>query len=179
MIIAGCTDGHKGKSHDGTMPNIKQAAARVFDLAVDKPEYALLVIDSLKTEGLPDYEADWLRARVYTSSLEGKWLDSAIVIGERLMQLQVAKENLEYRQDVLEILINTCRQNHDDRRTLKWTAEIVTLCRQNSEDVDAMRWQAEEGVALTHVGREQEGLAKIDSVLSVFTGVSYGIIQRI
>ena len=38
-----------------------------------------------------------------------------------------------------------------------------------------MRWQAEEGVALTHVGREQEGLAKIDSVLSVFTGVSYGI----
>ena len=95
------------------------------------------------------------------------------------MQLQVAKENLEYRQDVLEMLVNACRQSHDDRRTLKWTAEIVTLCRQKSEDVDAMRWQAEEGVALTHVGREQEGLAKIDSVLSVFTGVSYGIIQRI
>ena len=84
--------------------------------AAREPEQALDAIDSLCCEGLPDYQADLLRVRVYNQGLEGKMLDSAITIGERLARLDVAQQNLEYRQDLLEALVNACRQQHDFER---------------------------------------------------------------
>ena len=135
-------------------------------LAAEEPERALEVIDSFRTAGLPDHEAEWLRAKVYSSSLEGVWLDSAIVIGERLMERPVAQENLEYREDILETLVNACRLRHDDERALRWTAELVALCREKGEATEALRNEAEMGLYLTHVGRLQGGLAKIDSVMT-------------
>ena len=60
---------------------------------------------SLQWRGpLPDYRCDYLRAKVYAQTLEGMWLDSAIIIGERLMATDAAQEDLAYRQDVLESL---------------------------------------------------------------------------
>jgi len=83
------------------------------------------------------------------------------------MEQPVAKENREYREDVLETLVNACRLRHDDERVLRWTAELVALCRERGEATEALRNEAESGLCLTHVGRLQEGLAKIDSVLAV------------
>ena len=158
--LLGCRGG------DGTPADIKQTVERVMTLAAEEPERALVVIDSFRTAGLPDHEAEWLRAKVYSSSLEGVWLDSAIVITERLMEQPVAKENREYREDVLETLVNACRLRHDDERVLRWTAELVALCREKGETTEALRNEAEMGLYLTHVGRLQEGLAKIDSVMT-------------
>ena len=151
--------------------DIKQVTERVMTLAAEEPERALEVIDSLRTDGLPDYQADLLRVRIYNQGLEGKMLDSSVIIGERLMELPVAQENLGYRQDLLETLLNACRLRHDFERAIRWSSELVTLCRHNGEETEALRNEAEMGLYLTHVGRQQEGLAKIDSVLAVLGSV--------
>lgn len=172
MMMAGCTG--RSETRDETLPadiDIKQTAERVMTLAAEEPERALAAIDSFRTAGLPDYEAEWLRAKVYSTSPEAARLDSAIVIAERLMEQPVAKENREYREDVLETLVNACRLRHDDERVLRWTAELVALCRERGEATEALRNEAESGLCLTHVGRLQEGLAKIDSVMAVFDSV--------
>jgi len=165
-LVTGCADGHDKQKHGGTAPDVKQAAARVMELAADRPEQALQTIDSLRAEGLATYETDWLCAKVYCQSLEGTRLDSAIAICERLMLLDVARENREYRQDVLETLVNACQRNNDDARLLRWTAELVTLFHQNGDETEALRSEADMAVALAHTGHQQEGLAKIDSVIA-------------
>ena len=168
--LLGCRGGDERQGAE-TPADIKQTAERVMTLAAEEPERALAAIDSFRTAGLPDYEAEWLRAKVYSTSPEAARLDSAIVIAERLMEQPVAKENREYREDVLETLVNACRLRHDDERVLRWTAELVALCRERGEATEALRNEAESGLCLTHVGRLQEGLAKIDSVMAVFDSV--------
>ncbi|MBQ9665709.1 MAG: hypothetical protein IJV33_04470, partial [Bacteroidaceae bacterium] len=140
LTIMGCTgDKERVPTDNFSTEKIPHIVERVMTLAAEEPERALEVIDSFRTAGLPDHEAEWLRAKVYSSSLEGVWLDSAIVIGERLMEWPVAKENLEYREDVLETLVNACRLRHDDERALRWTAELVALCREKGEATEALR----------------------------------------
>ena len=166
LIAVDCTKGHDDAVSDDTVPGIKQATAQVMDLAAGEPERALEVIDSLRAAGLPDYQSDLLRVRVYSQGLEGTMLDSAIVIGERLMLLDVAQKNLEYREDVLEALVNACRMRHDDERLIRWCDALVMLCREKGEETEALRNEAEMGLYLTHVGRQAEGVSKIDSVLA-------------
>ena len=149
LMTTGCTGGHGDTARDGAVTDIMQVTERVMTYAAEEPERALEVIDSLRSEGLADYQADLLRVRVYCQGLEGKMLDSAIVIGERLMELPVAKENQEYREDLLE------------------SSELVTLCHEEGEETEALRNEAEIGLYLTHFGRQQEGVSKIDSVLAV------------
>ena len=168
IMMAGCTGSGNPKTTGAPM-DIQAAADRVMELAADRPEQALQVIDSLRAEGLADYEADWFRAKVYCQSLEGTRLDSAIAICEGLMQLDVARKNREYRQDVLETLVNACRRKNDDARILRWTAELVTLFHQNGDETEALRSEAEMGVAMAHTGHPHEGLAKIDSVIAALS----------
>lgn len=160
-LTAGCN-----KERESASPDIRQATARVMDLAALEPERALEAIDSLKGAGLPKYQADLLLVRVYGMGLEGKMLDSAIIIGEQLMTLKEAKENLGYREDVLEALVNACRLQHDNERAIRWGGELVKLCREKNEETEALRNEAELGMHITHIGRQTEGLAKIDSVLT-------------
>jgi len=144
LVIFGCTG--RSETKDATLSadiDIKQTVHRVMTLAAEEPERALATIDSFRTA----------------------------VIAERLMEQPVAKENREYREDVLETLVNACRLRHDDERVLRWTAELVALCRERGEATEALRNEAESGLCLTHVGRLQEGLAKIDSVMAVFDSV--------
>ena len=167
LTIMGCTGGKKRvPTGSVTMNEIPRIVELVMTHAAEELERALEVIDSFRTAGLPDHETEWLRAKVYSSSLEGVWLDSAIVITERLMGWPVAKENREYREDVLETLVNACRLRHDDERALRWTAELEALCREKGEETEALRNEAEMGLYLTHVGRMQKGLTKIDSVMT-------------
>ena len=167
MTMVSCFSDRKSDTVISATDDIKQTAERVMTYAAEEPEWALEVIDSLRSEGLADYQADLLRVRVYCQGLEGKMLDSAVIIGERLMELPVAKENQEYREDLLETLVYACRLQHDFERVIKWSSELVTLCHGKGEETEALRNEAEIGLYLTHVGRQQEGVSKIDSVLAV------------
>ena len=173
LMTAGCA-GNGSKTKSGPQPadfNMKQVTEEVMTYAAREPERALDAIDSLRYLGLPYYQADLLRVRVYNQGLEGTFLDSAITIGERLARFEVAQNNLEYRQDLLETLVNACRQKHDFERAIRWGSELTVLCREKGEETEALRNEAELGLFITHMGRQQEGLAKIDSVLTALQGV--------
>ena len=98
------------------------------------------------------------------------WLDSAIIIGERLLTTDVAREDLAYRQDVLEMLINACRQHRDDELAIHWLAQMIDLCHQNGDETEALRTEADLGLILSGIGHADKGLAKIDSVLTLLSG---------
>ena len=184
LAIVGCVrgTGEKGLTHD----EVAAINERVLEKAIGQPDSALMMIEGLRagdfsvidTTGaslqwrgpLPDYRCDYLRAKVYGQSLEGMWLDSAIIIGERLMTLDAAREDVAYRQDVLEMLINACRQHRDDELTIQWSAQLIDLCRQNGDETEALRTVADVGLILAGIGRADEGLAKIDSVLTLLSG---------
>ena len=184
LAIVGCGRGvdEKNLSHD----EVRAINAWVLEKAINQPDSALMMIERLRggdlagidTTGLsvrvngplPDYRCDYLRAKVYGQSLEGMWLDSAIIIGERLMALDAAREDLAYRQDVLEMLINACRQHRDDELTIQWSAQLIDLCRQNGDETEALRTVADVGLILAGIGRADEGLAKINSVLTLLSG---------
>ena len=184
LAIVSCGRGvdEKNLSHD----EVRAINAWVLEKAINQPDSALMMIERLRggdlagidTTGLsvrvngplPDYRCDYLRAKVYGQSLEGMWLDSAIIIGERLMTLDAACEDVAYRQDVLEMLINACRQHRDDELTIQWSAQLIDLCRQNGDETEALRTVADVGLILAGIGRADEGLAKIDSVLTLLSG---------
>ena len=173
LTTAGCAgDGGRAKHVPQQAEfNIKQVTEEVMTYAAREPERALDAIDSLRRIGLPDYQADLLRVRVYNQGLEGTMLDSAITIGERLVRLEVAQNNLGYRQDLLEALVNACRQKHDFERAIRWSSKLTALCREKGEETEALRNEAELGLYITHTGRQQQGLAKIDSVLAALRSV--------
>ncbi len=184
LAVMGCgrSTGNEDLSHD----EVRAINAWVLEKAINQPDSALMMIERLRggdlagidTTGLsvrvngplPDYRCDYLRAKVYGQSLEGMWLDSAIIIGERLMTLDAAREDVAYRQDVLEMLINACRQHRDDKLTIQWSAQLIDLCRQNGDETEALRTVADVGLILAGIGRADEGLAKIDSVLTLLSG---------
>lgn len=169
LALAGCRKGMPKQDlrHD----EIKALNALVLEKAIGEPDSAMMMIDSLKTNGiLPDYRCDFLRAKIYAQTLEGSWLDSAIIIGEKLMTLDVVNEDLALKQDVLEMLINACRQHRDDEMTIHWCTQLIELCRQNGDETEALRNEAEIGLMLAGMGNVDEGLAKIDTVISQLNG---------
>ena len=184
LAIVGCGRGadDEGLTHD----EVRAINERVLEKAIGQPDSALMMIERLRagdfsvidTTGaslqwsgpLPDYRCDYLRAKVYGQPLERMWLDSAIIIGERLMTTNAAQEDLAYRQDVLEMLIHACRQHRDDEQTIHWSAQLIDLCRQNGDETEALRTEADLGLMLSGIGRAEEGLAKIDSVLTLLSG---------
>ena len=169
LALAGCRKGtpKQDLSHD----EIRELNTLVLEKAIGEPDCSLMMIDSLKTNGiLPDYRCDFLRAKIYAQTLEGAQLDSAIIIGERLMTLDAVNEDLALKQDVLEMLINACRQHGDDEMTIHWCTQLIELCRQNGDETEALRNEAEIGLMFAEMGNVDEGLVKIDTVISQLNG---------
>ena len=146
----------------------KKAAMEAFAL---DPERALLIIDSAEIVGnLSDFGADLLRAKVYSWTFEEMNYDSAILIGERLMQHDSVKADPYRQEDVLELLLNACRLRKDYEQALHWATQLGELYRSQGEETDALRIDAEVGTFLVRIGQQEEGLAKIDTVIQQLDG---------
>ena len=147
---------------------IRELNHQVLKAANESPDSAMQMIDSLRTSGtLPDYRCDFLRAKIDAQSLDSLKLDSAIIIGERLMTLDVVKEDMAFRQDVLEMLVNAGRQHGDDEQNIHWCTLLIDLCRQQGDVTMALRNEAELGLMLAGIGKTDEGLAKIDNAIQL------------
>ena len=169
LALAGCRE--ETPKPDLRHDEIRELNTLVLEKAIGEPDSAMMMIDSLKTNGiLPDYRCDFLRAKIYAQTLEGAQLDSAILIGERLMTLDAVNEDSALKQDVLEMLINACRQHNDDKKTIQWCTQLIELCRENGDETEALRNEAEIGLMLAGMGNVDEGLEKIDTVISQLNG---------
>ena len=97
------------------------------------------------------------------------------------MTLDVAKTDLDYRQDVLEMLIRACRAYHDDEQIIHWTTLMIDLCRQQGKkqqtdkvysdmETEVLRYKTDIGLTYANLGKAEEGLALIDSVITELSG---------
>lgn len=168
-LLAGCKGKYENEQGlSGDM--VRKLNHQVLDAANASPDSAMQMIDSLRINGiLPEYRCDFLRAKIYSQSSDSLWLDSAIVVGERLMELDVMNDAPAFKQDVLEMLVSACRQHGDNEQNIYWCTQLIDLCRQNGDETEALRNEAEMGLMLTEIGHTEEGLSKIDSVINVLS----------
>ena len=159
ILAAGCTGAGVGENGHG-LPSgdtlYTKAAAMAAHATQTSPQ---------------SYNAQFQRARDYCQSLEDRRLDSAIIICERLIEVDSVRISDTRTYDVLEVLVNACRMSRDDEGELRWATQLVDHCRKLGWDTEALRNEAEVGVVLTHLGNRNEGLAKIDSAISGLDGI--------
>ena len=145
-----------------------------------QPERALQIIDSAVVVGnLSEVRADVERARIYSMTQmkarmdsllggpKGTSLDSGRVIGERVLGHDSLKQDLNLRQQLLEVLVYTARMQQD---TLKWmqrSRELIDVCRREGAETEALRTEAELGAARCYAGQAEQGMATLDSVIAV------------
>lgn len=171
-LIAGC--GKLGKSGAGRQPQpddtlyTGEAAMLIY---VDNPDRALLIIDSAVAVGnLNEAEGRLLRARVYANSDNDQMVDSALRICEPLLESGFAKDNPTFRENILDQLIDIARKKNNQPQYLQWATMKVDLCYRLGENTEMLRTEAEIGVAMTYLGQEEYGLAKLDGVIANLDG---------
>lgn len=136
------------------------------------PERALLILDSAEIVGnMPDYRADLFRAKVLCQSCAMLQQDSAAIICEALLHHEEAQRNVNFRQDVLELLVVASRMRQDYEDLVHWTVELAQLLREQGLETEALRTDADLGLAMTHIGQVGEGLAMIDRSIDRLGGV--------
>ena len=177
LSITGCMDRRQGATasrHPKDTLYTEQRAMEAYDY---QPERALQMVDSAVAVGdMSHWWGEMLRARIYSSTLaperldsimhwrEGARLDSAKAIGERLLEDDSVRADLARQQDVLEILAYTARQQNDTLGWLQCSRELVEVCHGQGAVTEALRNEAEVDAALCFLGKETEGMARIDSV---------------
>ena len=149
-----------------------------------QPEQALQIIDSALIVGnIDEVQAEQCRARIYGMTLMREQmdsllggptdirLDSAQAIATRLLTNESIKASLIRLRDVYEILAYTERMQNDTMGWLYRSRQLVDVCRQigPEAETDALRTEAEIGAALYAMGHEEEGMAKVDSVLALLS----------
>lgn len=177
VLLAGCTGCGSHYDKGGEEDCVAQPSDTLYtqkaamDVYASDPERALLIIDSAEIVG--NLSADWAdlqRAKVYAWTCEEMNYDTAILICERLMQQESMMEDLNTQEDVLGILLNACRLRKDYEQALHWATELDDLYHSRGEQTEALRTAAEIGTLLVRIGQQDEGLAKIDSVIAQLEG---------
>lgn len=179
LSIVGCSDngGKKERvAHSLDTLYTEQKAMAIYDY---DPVGALAIIDSAVVVGnLPDWRADFYRARIYSSTqtperidsmlhgVKGAAHDTARVIAERLLCHDSIKVSLARQQDVLELLASAARSQSDTLGWLNRSRQLVEVCHQQGAETEALRNEAEVGAALCFLGKDAEGMARIDSVIA-------------
>lgn len=176
MILAGCTGGGTSTKHVPQASDSLYTEERAMAIYDTLPERALQILDSAEIVGnMPDYRAALFRAKVLSSSYVMMQQDSAIIICEALLRHDEAQrrsafaacpsKNVDFRQDVLELLLNASRRRYDYEEMVHWATELAELLRGQGLETEALRTDADLGLALTHIGQVDEGLAKIDNAI--------------
>ena len=179
-LVIGCTGKNPQTPEKSTLPQdtvyTQQAAMAVYGY---QPERALQIIDSAVIVGnISEVRGDVNRARIYSQSQmmnqldsllggpKGVRLDTARAIAERLLLHDSLKTYPKLHQDVLEILIYAARQQEDTVRWLQRSRELVGESRKHGAETKALRTEAELGASLCYSGQQEQGLAKLDSVIT-------------
>lgn len=177
ILAAGCSacgtrpEEGRGENHVAQPSDTLYTKDAAMEVYASDFERALLIIDSAEIVGnINSNWADLLRAKVFSSTCEDLNYDTAILIGERLMEQEDVMDDLDMQEDVLEILLNACRMRKDYEPALHWATELDDLYQSRGELTEALRTDAEIGTLLVRIGQQEEGLWKIDSVIRQLEG---------
>ena len=135
----------------------------------DNPQRALVVLDSAYIVGnVNEFERDLVRATIYGRQLIDPQKGKALEICQQLLQHDSTQTNSEssvkHRLDVLRLAADIYRERKDFENYLKYSLEIENLNRTWGYETEALRTEAEIAYALSKMGREEEGLNKMESI---------------
>jgi hypothetical protein len=134
------------------------------------PNRALVIIDSALLMGNVDDDlATMLKAKVYIQSNNEQHLDTAQQMLEGLMERDYVKDP-GHREVVLDLLVSAYQLQDNYEQCLRWATEKADLCRQQDNETEALRTEAEIGVILVELGKEEEGIDKLNSVIASLEG---------
>ena len=167
LLLAGGCGGDKSVRqlpHLGDTPYQQDSVLVVY---ATNPERALILLDSALLLGnISEYRAQFIRAKIYSKSLEKQNPDSAIIICETLLCHDSVRNEPSEQENIYDMLIATSRVKHDDEAYLHWATQKATLCQQQGEDTERWRTEADIGLVMTFLGRVDEGLDKLDEAIS-------------
>ena len=131
------------------------------------PERALTLLDSALLLGnISEYRSLVIRAKIYSKSLVEQRQDSAILICRELLAHDSVRNEPTEQENILDMLITTSRAKHDDEQYMHWATQKAELCQKQGEETERWRTEADIGLLMTHLGQENEGLAKLDEAIS-------------
>ena len=166
VVMVGCTE--KAPSLSGRSwgeADTLYTEKTAMDVYGTQPERALVIIDSAEIVGnLTGDRASLLRAKVFCLTCGEERLDTARQICEALLKSDFNREQ------VLDLLVTVSRKKHDNEQWLRWATEKADFCRQQGDETEALRTEAEIGIILTHLGRQDEGMKKLDDVIRQLNG---------
>ena len=131
------------------------------------PERALTLLDSALLLGnISEYRGQCIRARIYSKSLVEQRQDSAILICKELLGHDSVRNDAAEQENILDLLIATSRAKPDYEQYMYWATQKAELCQKQGEETERWRTEADIGLVMTHLGQENEGLAKLDEAIS-------------
>ena len=166
LMLAGCGDGKSVRQlpHLGNTPYQQDTILMTY---ATNPERALTLLDSALLLGnISDYRGQVIRARIYSKSLAEQRLDSAIIICKDLLEHDSVRYKPAEQENILDLLIATSRAKPDYEQYLHWSTQKAGLCQQQGQETERWRTEADIGLVMTHLGQEDEGLAKLDEAIS-------------
>ena len=166
LVLTGCRGGKSVRQvpHLGNTPY--QPDSILVTYATD-PERALNLLDSALLLGnINDYRGQYIRAKIYSKSLTEQRLDSAIMICKELLTHDSVRNEPSEQENILDLLITTSRAKPDHEQYMHWATQKAVLCQQQGQETERWRTEADIGLVMTHLGQEDEGLAKLDEAIS-------------
>ena len=166
LTLAGCQkdDTMRQLPHLGDTPYQPDSILMAY---ATQPERALTLLDSALLLGnISDYRSQFIRAKIYSKSLEEQRLDSAIIICKALLSHDSVRNEPAEQENVLDLLISVSRAKTDYEQYMHWAIQKAELCQRQGKETERWRTEADIGLVMTHLGQEDEGLAKLDEAIS-------------
>ena len=152
------------------LPNLGDTPYQADTILVayaNNPERALRLLDSALLLGnISDYRGQVIRAKIYSKSLVEQRQDSAILICKELLGHDSVRNEPTEQENILDLLIAISRAKPDYEEYMHWATQKAELCQQQGQETERWRSEAEVGFLMTHLGQENEGLAKLDEAIS-------------
>ena len=162
-MVAGCSSGGRRVTHIKNLGDTPYQEDTILVTLGTDSERALVLLDSAVLLGnIDEYREQFIRASIFTKSLNVQHQDSALVILEALLQHDSVRNVPESHESVLNLLISVSRAKTDYNAYMRWAMEKAELCREQGEEIEQLRTEAEVGMVMTHLGQTEEGLAKLD-----------------
>ena len=159
-----------GKPSVRQLPNLGDTPYQADTILVayaNNPERALRLLDSALLLGnISDYRGQVIRAKIYSKSLVEQRQDSAILICKELLGHDSVRNEPTEQENILDLLIAISRAKPDYEEYMHWATQKAELCQQQGQETERWRSEAEVGFLMTHLGQENEGLAKLDEAIS-------------
>ena len=166
LTLTGCGEGKSVRQlpHLGNTPYQQDTILVTY---ATNPERALTLLDSALLLGnISEYRGQCIRARIYSKSLVEQRQDSAILICKELLGHDSVRNDAAEQENILDLLIATSRAKPDYEEYMHWAAQKAELCQKQGQETERWRSEADVGFVMTHLGQENEGLAKLDEAIS-------------